>query len=95
MEHANQDLKPMLRCLVSTNPTTWSRQLVWVEYARNTLYCSATGLSPIESIGYQPPFFPEQEEESNIPSAQMFVLHCRYTKKRAWSALLKTTSRYC
>jgi transposase InsO family protein len=30
-ERANQDLKTTLRCLVSTNPTTWSQQLVWVE----------------------------------------------------------------
>ena len=45
---ANQELETNLRCLVSTNPTTWSCQLVWVEYARNTLPCSATGLSPFE-----------------------------------------------
>ena len=70
-ERANQDLETTLRCLVSANPTTWSQQLVWVEYTRNTLPCSATGLSPFEcSLGYQPPLFPEQEV--SIPSAQMF-----------------------
>ena len=47
-ERANQNLETTLRFLVSANPTTWSQQLVWVEYARNTLPCSATGLSPLE-----------------------------------------------
>ncbi|XP_023868962.2 cell division cycle protein 27 homolog [Salvelinus sp. IW2-2015] len=47
-ERANQDLETTLRCLFSTNPTTWSQQLVCVEYACNTLPCSATGLSPFE-----------------------------------------------
>ena len=28
-------------------PTTWSQQLVWVEYTRNTLPCSATSLVPV------------------------------------------------
>ncbi|KAM9442925.1 calpain-2 catalytic subunit-like [Salvelinus alpinus] len=72
-EQANQDLETTLRCLVSANPTTWSQQLVWVEYACNTLPCSATGLLPFEgSLGYQSPLFPEQEDVS-LPSAQMFV----------------------
>ena len=94
-ERANQDLETTLRCLISANPTTWSQQLVWVEYDRNTLPCLATGLSPFKcSMGYQSPFFPEQEEEVSIPLAQMFVRHCRQTWKRARSALLKTTSKY-
>ena len=45
-ELANQDLETALWCLVSANPTTWSQQLVWVEYTRNTLRCAATGFSP-------------------------------------------------
>ena len=85
----------MLRCLVSHNPATWSRQLVWVEYAHNTLPSSATGLSPFEcSLGYQPPLFPEQEEEVGVPSAQFFVRRCRRTWKRARAALLRTNARY-
>ena len=67
-EQANQDLETTLRCLVPANPTTLSQQLVWVEYACNTLPCSATGLSPFEcSLRYQPPLFPEQEEEVSLP----------------------------
>jgi hypothetical protein len=93
-ERANQDLETSLRCLVSANPT-WSQQLVWVEYALNTLPCFATGLSPFEcSLGCQLPLFPEQEEEVGIPSAQMFFCHCRCTWRRARLALFKTTSRY-
>ena len=66
--------------VVLTNPTTWSRQLVWVEYVQNTIPSSATGLSPFEcSMGYQPPLFPEQEQEVSVPSAQMFVRLCRNT----------------
>ena len=72
-ERANQALV----CLVSANPTTWSQQLVWVEYARNTLPCSATGLLPFEcSLWCQPPLFPEQEEEVGTPSVQMFIHRC-------------------
>ena len=67
-EHANQDLEMTLWCLISANPTTWSQQLVWVEYTRKTLPCSATGISPFECfLGYQPPLFPEQEEEVSHP----------------------------
>lgn len=57
-ERANQDLETTLCCLVSANPTTWSQQLVGVEYACNTPPCSATGLFPFEcSLGYQPPVY--------------------------------------
>ena len=94
-DRANQDLETTLHCLVSTNPTTWSQQLVWVEYTCNILPCSTTGLSPLECyLRNQPPLFPEQEEEVGVPSAQMFVRRCRCTCRRARSALLKTTSRY-
>ena len=79
-ERANQDFDMTLRCLVSAKPTTWCQQLVWVEYSCNTLPCSAMGLSAFEcSLGYQTPLYPEQEEEVGIPSAQMFVPHCRCT----------------
>ena len=81
-ERANQDLETVLRCLVSNNPTTWSERLVWVEYARNSLPSSSMGLSPFEcAFGYQPPLFPEQEEEVGVPSAQLFVWRCRQTWK--------------
>lgn len=40
-ERANQELEAALRCLASTNQTTWSEQLPWVEYAHN----SVTGIT--------------------------------------------------
>ena len=46
MERVNQDLETTLRCLASTNPTTWSKYVIWAEYAHNSLRCSSTSLSP-------------------------------------------------
>ncbi|KAJ7991362.1 hypothetical protein DPEC_G00283020 [Dallia pectoralis] len=73
-----KDLRVSFLQHVTDNPTTWSRQLVWVEYAHNTLNCSSTGFSHFKCfIGYQPLLFPEQEEEVGVPSAQLFVRQCR------------------
>uniref|UniRef100_A0A8C5E6L5 Integrase catalytic domain-containing protein n=1 Tax=Gouania willdenowi TaxID=441366 RepID=A0A8C5E6L5_GOUWI len=86
-ERVNQELESILRCLVSDSPASWYRQLVWVEYAHNSLPCSSTGLSPFECVfGYQPPLFPALESEVSVPSALMLVRRC----KRAW---LKARSR--
>lgn len=42
--------------MVSKHPSTWSKQLLRVEYAHNTLTSSATGLSPFQcAYGFQPP----------------------------------------
>lgn len=35
-ESLNQQLETGLWCLVSQNPCTWSKHLVWVEYAHNS-----------------------------------------------------------
>lgn len=48
MERLNQELETCLRCLISQNPTTWSKHLIWAEYAHNTLPGSASGLSPFQ-----------------------------------------------
>ena len=94
-ERMNQELESTLRCLCSDNPSTWSRRLLWVEYAHNSLPTSATGLSPFQcSLGYQPPLFPDQEGDVSVPSAQAFVRRCRRTWKTARSRLLRTVSRY-
>uniref|UniRef100_A0A673MHB7 Integrase catalytic domain-containing protein n=1 Tax=Sinocyclocheilus rhinocerous TaxID=307959 RepID=A0A673MHB7_9TELE len=77
-ERANQDLERVLRCLVAQNPSSWSQQLSWVEYAHNSLPVSSTGLSPFEcSLGYQPPIFPDLESEVAVPSAHAFIQRCR------------------
>ncbi|KAI2657474.1 Transposon Tf2-9 polyprotein [Labeo rohita] len=92
-ERANQDLERMLRCLVSQNPSSWSQQLSWVEYAHNSLPVSATGLSPFEcSLGYQPPVFSSMESEVAVPSAHAFVQRCRRTWSKARQTLLQIIS---
>ena len=47
-ERMNQEMETALRCLASRNPSSWSKHLLWVEYAHNTLPSSATGLSPFQ-----------------------------------------------
>ncbi len=91
----NQEMETALRCLVSRNPSTWSQQLLWVEYAHNSLTSSATGLSPFQcAYGYQPPLFPAQEREVSCPSVQAFVRRCRRAWVQARSSLLRSVSRY-
>ena len=94
-ERLNQELETGLRCLVSQNPTSWCRHLIWVEYAHNTLPSSSTGLSPFQcAYGYQPPLFPALEKESRVPSALAMVRRCRRTWDRARRTLLKNSARY-
>lgn len=94
-ERANQKMESSLRCLVSSNPTTWATQLPWVEYAHNTLPTSATGLSPFQCLyGYQPPLFPSQEKDVAVPSVQAYIRRCHRTWLRARKTLLKASERY-
>ncbi|RXN12118.1 Pol poly [Labeo rohita] len=84
----------MLRSLASHNPTSWSQQLTWAEYAHNTLPVVTTGMSPFQSsIGYQPPLFASQEPDAAVPSAQAFVQRCRRTWERARKALIQAGRR--
>ena len=93
-ERLNQELETGLRCLVSQNPATWSKHLIWVEYAHNTLPCSASGLSPFQcAYGYQPPLFPALEEEVSVPSAQAFIRRCRRIWNGARQVLLRSSAR--
>ncbi|KAM3850576.1 A disintegrin and metalloproteinase with thrombospondin motifs 14-like [Diretmus argenteus] len=89
-ERTNQDLEATLRCVAEADPTSWSTQLAWVEYAHNTLVSSATGMSPFNaSLGYQPPLFPAQEVQLAVPSVQEHVRHCRAIWKDTRAALEK------
>ncbi|XP_042163031.1 uncharacterized protein LOC121841058 [Oncorhynchus tshawytscha] len=88
-------MESTLRCLVSSDPTSWSSQLPWVEYAHNTLPSSATGMSPFQCLyGYQPPLFPSQERDLSVPSVQTHIRRCNRTWHRARKALLKVSDRY-
>lgn len=93
-ERANQDLESAIRCVAATNPSSWSTQLVWIEYAHNSLSSAATGVSPFEaSLGYQPPLFPAQEEELAVPSVQHHLQRCRKVWRDTMAALLRTAER--
>ena len=87
-ERVNQDLERTLRCLASTNPSSWSEHLMWAEYAHNTLWHSSLGMSPFECLyGYAPPMFAEQEREVGVPAAGRLVGRCRRAWQRARRAL--------
>ena len=89
-ERLNQQLETGLRCLVSQNPSTWSKHLVWVEYAHNRLSTSATGMSPFKcAFGYQPPVFADNELEVSVPSAHAMVRRCH----RIWAAAIQVLIR--
>ncbi|CAJ1048226.1 uncharacterized protein lrfn4b [Xyrichtys novacula] len=94
-ERMNQELETALRCVASQNPSSWASQLLWVEYAHNSLVCSAIGLSPFQcAYGYQPPLFPAQEKELSCLSVQAFIRRCRRTWLQARSTLLRSVGRY-
>ena len=94
-ERKNQEMEVALRCMVSNHPSSWSQQLLWVEYAHNTLTSSSTGLSPFQcAYGYQPPLFPALEKEVSCPSVQAFIRRCRRTWAQARTTLLHSVSRY-
>lgn len=93
-ERANQDLGAALRCVTARNPSTWSSFLPWVEYAHNSLVSSATGMSPfMVCLGFQPPLFPDQEQDVAVPSVQTHLNRCRRIWKAARAALKRTAAR--
>ena len=91
----NQEMETALRCMVSQNPSSWSQQLLWLEYAHNSLTSSATGLSPFQcAYSYQPPLFPALEREVSCPSVQAFIGHSRRTWVQACTILLRSVGCY-
>lgn len=48
----------LLLVVYSSNPSTWSNHLPWIEYAHNSLLSSATVMSLFQpSLGFQPLLF--------------------------------------
>lgn len=93
-ERANQQMEVALRCVSSTNPSSWSTLLPWVEYAHNTHLNASLGMSPFQCCyGYQPPLFADQEQELAVPSVQDHLKRCHKTWSRARSALVRASTR--
>lgn len=95
-ERLNQELEATLRCVAASNPASWSSLLPWAEYAHNSLTSSATGLSPFEaSIGYQPPLFPDQEADLEVPSVQHHLRRCQRAWRLTRRSLCRSVARQC
>ena len=93
-ERANQDLGAALRCVSAQHPASWATHLPWIEYAHNSLVCSATGMSPFMATnGFQPPLFPSQETDVAVPSIQEHLRRIRRVWRDARAALLRTVAR--
>lgn len=87
----NSELGDFLRCVVSSNPSTWSSQLAWVEYAYYSLMSSATGLSLFKaSPGYQPPLFSTLESACSVPSVEHHLCRCQWLWRATQAALHQT-----
>lgn len=48
--HLSQELEKGLRCLASQAPSLWSRQLVWDEYAHNSLPRVSSGIYGFQCV---------------------------------------------
>lgn len=86
------ELETSLWLLCSQDPTSWAKNVVWVEYAHNSLPSLAKGLTPFQTVyGYQPTLFSNQETEVMVPSAFPLIRRCHL----AWSqTLLYSVQRY-
>ena len=79
-EQLYQELEKSLRCIVERSPTSWAESLPWVEYVHNLLLVSSTGLSKFACcLIYQPPLFPEEEGEFEVPVVQLLLQHAHRT----------------
>uniref|UniRef100_A0A3B3DGY8 Gypsy retrotransposon integrase-like protein 1 n=1 Tax=Oryzias melastigma TaxID=30732 RepID=A0A3B3DGY8_ORYME len=94
-ERLNQQLETGLRILCSRDPSSWAQNVVWVEYAHNSLPSSATGLSPFQVVyGFQPPVFDVLEKDVAVPSAHASVRRCHRAWRQARQVLLRTVQGY-
>ena len=71
-------------------PYTWSKHLVWVEYAHNSLPTSATGFSPFKCVfGYQPPIFPDNKPEVSVPTTYNTIRKCSSIWAATWQVMIQ------
>uniref|UniRef100_A0A3P9JFM0 Gypsy retrotransposon integrase-like protein 1 n=1 Tax=Oryzias latipes TaxID=8090 RepID=A0A3P9JFM0_ORYLA len=95
-ERANQELEAALRCLSAQNPSSWSKFLIWIEYAHNNHPSAATGMSPFEaSLGYAPPLFPSHELDLAVPSVQHHLQRVQRIWRQAQAALQRSRDSNC
>ncbi|KAK2898058.1 hypothetical protein Q8A73_014438 [Channa argus] len=91
----NQHLETGLCILCNQNPATWAQNLVWVEYAHNSLPSATTGMTPFQVVfGYQQPLFPALESDATVPSASALVRRCHLAWRRARQILLRSIQAY-
>lgn len=93
-ERTNQQMEAAQRCMVTKHPSSWAPQLLWVEYAHNTLTSSSTGLSPFQcAYGFKPPLFPALEKDVTCPSVEAFIKRCHRVWTQASNTLLRSGQR--
>lgn len=79
-ECLNQELETKLRGLASQSPSSWSEQLVWVEYAHDTLTNAASHISVPMSLQIPTSAVSFSRKGDCCPSALVFIHRC----KRTW-----------
>lgn len=89
-EQLSQDLEAAQHCDTQRRPTSWSLHLSWVEYARNSLFFTALGVTLLAFMGFQPSLFPDQKSKGAVPSIKANVERCRQMRIKARAVLLQT-----
>lgn len=60
------------------NPCSWSTHLPWTECTHNSQTSATTGMSPFQcAMGFQPPLFPAQEDETSDHMHKAHLHHCQ------------------
>lgn len=93
-DHCNQELETALRYVMEDNPSSWSQQLVCIEYTHNMHTSSDICMSPFKaSLDYSPPSFPSCKLPCPLSSITSISAEESGTKPRQpCYALLRKTS---
>lgn len=91
----NEELEKGLQHLVAQTTAQWSANLIWDEFARNSLPSVSTGFSQFECVyGYQPPLFQALEWKAAVLSAVTLIQQCHRVGVSAKRTLLRTSASY-